>query len=106
MGGGVTIQTIGSNDSFTVKDLNSPNVDKQGQLFYLPYQLWRYNQLPGDEPNRCFIFWDEFRSGFYKLLNSNARGEVRDPKWEQRLSQQQLNEDMKGDVGEQFDRGY
>lgn len=77
-----------------------------GQIFYLPYQLWRYNRLPGDDPNRVFLFWDELRSGFYKLLNSNARGEVRDPKWEQRLSQQQLNEDLKGEVGEQFDRGY
>lgn len=78
----------------------------QGHIYYLPYQLWRYNRLETDEPNRVFLFWDEFRSGFYKLLNSNARGEVRDPKWEQRLSQQQLNEDVVGEVGEQFARGY
>lgn len=77
-----------------------------GQIFYLPYQLWRYNQIPGDDINRCFIFWDEFRSGFYKLLHSNAKGEVWDPKWEQRLSQQQLNEDMQGEVGLQFERGF
>lgn len=84
----------------------SKNNTSLGQIFYLPYQLWRYNRLPADDPNRVFIFWDELRSGYYKLLNSNARGEVRDPKWEQRLSQQQLNEDQKGEVGEQFERGY
>lgn len=77
-----------------------------GQIFYLPYQLWRYDLIPGDDPKRVFLFWDEFRSGYYKLLNSNARGEVQDPKWERRLSQQQLNEDLKGEVGLQFDRGY
>lgn len=80
--------------------------DSQGHIYYLPYQIWRYNHMTTDEPNRVFLFWDEFRSGFYKLLNSNARGEVRDPKWERRLCQQQLEEDVVGEVGEQFARGY
>lgn len=77
-----------------------------GHIYYLPYQLWRYNTLFGDQPNRVFIFWDQHRSGYYKLLNSNAKGEVQDPKWEHVLSGQQLNEDIKGEVGIQFDRGY
>ncbi|MCR4659049.1 MAG: GWxTD domain-containing protein [Bacteroidales bacterium] len=77
-----------------------------GHIYYLPYQLWRYNQLPGDQPNRVFLFWDEFRSGYYKLLNSNARGEVRDMKWEQVLSNRQLQENAVGEVGKQFERGY
>ena len=98
MGGGVTIQ--GNNN------LQPHDVPKQGQIFYLPYQLWRYNNLPGDNANRCFIFWDEFRSGFYKLLHSNARGEVRDSMWERRLCGQQLEENVVGEVGEQFERGY
>lgn len=106
IGSGVNVHTIGSNERFQVKDLDSPRTESQGQIFYLPYQLWRYNNIPGDDINRCFIFWDEFRNGLYKLLNSNAKGEVREAKWEQRLSQQQLNEDMIGEVGEQFERGY
>ena len=77
-----------------------------GQIHYLPYQLWRYNNLPGDDINRCFIFWDEQRSGHYLLLNSNAKGEVQDPGWERRLCQQQLPDDVQGDVGDQFQRGY
>ena len=77
-----------------------------GQIFYLPYQLWRYNKLERDEANRVFIFWDEFRNGFYKLLISNARGELQDPFWERRLSQQQLGENIVGEVGKQFQRGY
>ena len=79
---------------------------KQGTIHYLPYQLWRYNQLPNDYSNRVFLFWDEFRSGYYKLLNSSARGEVRTAGWERDLSQKQLEEDVMGEVGEQFERGF
>lgn len=77
-----------------------------GHIHYLPYQLWRYNTLPGDYANRVFIFWDKFRSGYYQLLNSNARGELRTSDWERELSQRQLGEEMSGEVGEQFERGY
>ena len=78
----------------------------QGHVYYLPYQLWRYNKLPSDDPERVFLFWDEHRSGFYQLLNSNARGEVQDPGWERRLCRNQLPENTLGEVGEQFERGY
>lgn len=77
-----------------------------GTIHYKPYQLWRYNLLPNDSPNRVFLFWDEFRSGYYKLLNSNARGEVVTPHWERVLSQNQLDENIRGEVGEQFERGF
>lgn len=80
--------------------------ESRGHIYYLPYQLWRYNRLEGDDANRVFIFWDEMRSGYYKLLNSNARGELVDPNWEARLSQRQLDDDVVGEVGEQFRRGY
>lgn len=78
----------------------------QGHIYYLPYQLWRYNKLPMDDPERVFLFWDEHRSGYYTLLNSNARGEVQDPGWERRLCRQQLGDNEVGEVGEQFERGY
>lgn len=78
----------------------------QGHVYYLPYQLWRYNKLETDDPNRVFLFWDEHRSGYYLLLNSNARGEVQEIGWERRLCRQQLPEDVVGEVGEQFNRGY
>lgn len=100
-GAGVTVQ-----HSAEAVDLRADRPESQGQIFYLPYQLWRYNNLPGDDANRCFIFWDQFRSGFYTLLHSNAKGEVRDAFWERRLSQQQLEEGLKGEVGEQFERGF
>lgn len=78
----------------------------QGHVYYKPYQLWRYNTLPGDNPNRVFLFWDQHRSGYYQLLNSNAKGEVQEAGWERRLSGNQLEENVVGEVGEQFDRGY
>lgn len=82
------------------------STSSQGHIYYLPYQLWRYNKLPMDDPERVFLFWDEHRSGYYTLLNSNARGEVQDPGWERRLCRQQLPENVLGEVGEQFQRGY
>ncbi|MBR6049453.1 MAG: GWxTD domain-containing protein [Bacteroidales bacterium] len=78
----------------------------QGHVHYLPYQFWRYNKLDTDDPNRVFLFWDEHRSGYYRLLNSNARGEVQEIGWERRLCRQQLPEGVLGEVGEQFNRGY
>ena len=54
--------------------LTQNQLANQGHIHYLPYQLWRYNRLEHDYPNRVFLFWDEFRSGYYRLLNSNARG--------------------------------
>lgn len=79
-----------------------------GHIYYLPYQLWRYNNLPGNDANRVFLFWDDMRSGFYKLLNSNAVGEINTPFWERMLSQYQLPEEAEGqgEVGKQFSRGY
>lgn len=82
------------------------NTDGLGQIHYLPYQLWRYNRLENDYPNRVFLFWDEFRSGYYRILNSNVRGELITPNWERMLSQNQLEEDVIGEVGEQFERGF
>ena len=96
---------VGSGSSAQVM-ISGEGPESRGHIYYLPYQLWRYNHLEGDDANRVFIFWDEMRSGYYKLLNSNARGEHLDPYWEHRLSQRQLDEEVVGEVGEQFNRGY
>jgi hypothetical protein len=68
--------------------------------------MWRYDILPADEPKRMFVFFDEFQSGDYKLLHSNARGEVQDMLWERRLSRNMLDEYVQGEAGMQFERGY
>lgn len=94
------------NPSVTYGIDGNENTTPQGQIFYLPYQLWRYDLLPGDDGARCFLFWDEHRSGMYLLLHSNAKGEVQDPLWERRLSQRLLEEGAVGAVGEQFLRGF
>ena len=87
-------------------DQNQFATESQGHIYYLPYQIWRYNKLPMDDNTRVFLFWDEHRSGFYTLLNSNARGEVQDPGWERRLCRNQLGDNVIGEVGQQFQRGY
>ena len=100
------MQLVGTRDNNSDADAIGYQGNSQGHVFYLPYQLWRYNKLDTDYPNRVFLFWDEHRSGYYTLLNSNARGEVQDPGWERRLCRNQLKEDVVGEVGEQFERGY
>ena len=111
----VSANRIGSNNEQSYNTLVSGETQQeampmvgtsQGHIYYLPYQLWRYNKLETDDPNRVFLFWDEHRSGYYKLLNSNARGEVQEVGWERRLCRQQLPENVVGEVGEQFNRGY
>lgn len=101
-----TRERVGSEGSSQSYRIGASELANQGQIHYLPYQIWRYNLLPNDYANRVFLFWDEFRSGYYKLLNSNARGEVRTADWERVLSQKQLEEDTMGEVGQQFERGY
>lgn len=102
--------TSRENRSTTLTDLGNRTYEGDGvgvgQVFYLPYQLWRYNRISGDAENRVFIFWDEHRSGNYQLLHSNARGEVQEADWERRLSRQQIPEGEVGEVGRQFSRGY
>ena len=90
----VSANKIGSNQIQSYNDMqmgtNQATTDglagtSQGHVYYLPYQLWRYNKLETD---------------------SNARGEVQEYGWERRLCRQQLPEDVVGEVGEQFNRGY
>lgn len=100
-------QTGGATGGENGATLDVRDISKtKGYTYYLPYQLWRYNKLPNDNPDRVFLFWDEHRSGFYRLLNSNARGEIQEPGWERRLSRGTLDEGDTGEVGEQFNRGY
>lgn len=96
------------NSELATGNTNNPTVvhGSLGHVHYLPYQLWRYNQLPGNDKNRVFLFWDQYRSGYYKLLNSNAIGELQTAFWERMLSQNQLDEYVMGEVGEQFERGF
>lgn len=102
--------TSSENRTQSLSDLGNKSYEGDGvgvgQVFYLPYQLWRYNRLSGDDQNRVFIFWDEHHSGNYSLLHSNARGEVQEADWERRLSRQQIPEGEIGEVGRQFNRGY
>ncbi len=86
---------------FTTSDEDDP-----AHIYYLPFQMWRYDQLPANQPNRMFVFWDQYRSGLYKLLQSNAIGETITPDWERELSQKQLREGSVGDVGRAFERGF
>ena len=96
---------VSSNTDRTSERYNQRDDNGQGHVHYLPYIIWRYNRMENDFPNRVFLFWDEHRSGYYKLLNSNARGELRTPGWERMLCRNQLEEEVLGDVGHQFERG-
>ena len=85
--------------------LNNPS-ENASHAFYAPYQLWRYDRMEKDGERHCFLFWDQFRSGYYTLLHSDAIGEVQEWGWERRLSGGLLQEEEEGIVGKQFKRGY
>ncbi|MDR1006818.1 MAG: GWxTD domain-containing protein [Bacteroidales bacterium] len=74
---------------------------------YLPYQMWRYDQTPFGETNRTFVFYapmNDVRE--YRLLHSNATGEISTLFWEHTLSNKNLPYYSEGEAGLQFKRGY
>lgn len=51
-----------------------------------PYEIWFYTQLPDRQTNIGFAFYEPTMvSNDYQLLHSNARGELRDPRWKVKL---------------------
>lgn len=50
-----------------------------------PYQLWYYFQLKDQPAQTIFVFADLSDSGLQQLLHSNARGELMDTRWQERL---------------------
>lgn len=52
-----------------------------------PYQIWMYYKLQS-QGQRKFIFYNNsFQTNDYRLLHSDARGEINDPNWEIKLNQ-------------------
>lgn len=86
--------------------VSTRNFQDIGHIHYLPYQMWFYDYIPGDNPKRAFVFFDQFRTGDYYLLHSNAKGETQDMFWERRLSDGQLEENVQAEAGVQFERGF
>lgn len=52
-----------------------------------PYEVWLYYDIPKlAQSNVKFLFYNPFLDGMdYRLLQSNARGEVRNPNWKKEL---------------------
>lgn len=47
-----------------------------------PYQIWKYAELPGRQINVEFVFMNaDFVTNDYRLIHSNLRGEISDPRW-------------------------
>lgn len=50
-----------------------------------PYEIWHYYRL-GTQTNRRFVFYaPDMASNNFRLLHSDARGELQDPNWELKL---------------------
>jgi hypothetical protein len=52
-----------------------------------PYEIWQYYRLkPQNQTNKKFVFFNEdLASNDYKLMHSDARGEVYDANWQMKL---------------------
>lgn len=50
-----------------------------------PYQIWYYFQLKDQPTQTLFVFADTQDSGIQQLLHSNARGELSDTRWQDRV---------------------
>lgn len=55
----------------------------------LPYEIWHYYRLNDKQVNVKFIFVQTIlASNHYELIHSDARGEVKDPRWQMRINNQ------------------
>jgi hypothetical protein len=58
-----------------------------------PYEIWQYYRLKDPtngqfQTNKRFVFWNKDLDGScFRLLHSDARGEVKDARWQMRLKQ-------------------
>lgn len=70
-----------------------------------PYEIWTYNNFPATgQSNVKFIFYNRsLAPGDYRLLHSNARGELNNPQWQQELYRNALGENRSGDYLEGSD---
>lgn len=60
-----------------------PSVNEPGAY---PYEIWYYTTIPNKQTNVGFAFYEpSFATNDYILLHSNARGELRDPRWKLRI---------------------
>jgi GWxTD domain-containing protein len=51
-----------------------------------PYEIWFYTTIPNKQTNIGFAFYEpSMVTNDYVLLHSNARGELRDPRWKIRI---------------------
>jgi len=52
----------------------------------LPYEIWHYYKLNNKQVNVKFVFYQPIlASNDYQLIHSDARGEVKDPRWQMRI---------------------
>ncbi len=53
-----------------------------------PYEIWQYNRLASGQTNRRFIFYSPYvGTNDYRLIHSDARGEVFDSRWRYKIDE-------------------
>ncbi len=53
-----------------------------------PYEIWQYNRLASGQTNRRFVFYNPtLGANDYRLIHSDARGEIFDSRWRYRIDE-------------------
>lgn len=100
--GGIKRRTL--SDKLANPDAEDASADG---VAYQPYQIWKYSKTPYGEMNKSFVFYAKQNNLMeYFLLHSNAKGELFDMYWENKLTRNLLPEGVEGEAGVQFRRGY
>ena len=72
-----------------------------------PYEIWHYYQLASNQTNVKFIFYDpDLVTNDYKLIHSDALGEVKDNRWQYKISDSFQNQNGVTDFDENSTRDY
>jgi GWxTD domain-containing protein len=80
-------------------DIRSVNTSES--LSY-PYEIWQYNVTKDNQTNRRFVFYNPYgSSNDYRLIHSDAFGEVKDDRWRMKID---ARKDSRRIVDQDYDR--
>ncbi len=60
-------------------------LERPNQPGALPHEVWHYYDLQGQDNIKFIFYVPNLGDGEYKLLHSNAQGEIREPQWKSKI---------------------
>lgn len=74
------------------------SINEQEPTSY-PYEIWQYDRTKDGQNNRRFVFYNPYSgSNDYRLIHSDARGEIFDSRWRFKIDDRRINPNQKNNL--------